>query len=225
MHQLFDNLHIDINRNIYVKDPTTSDLGIRIVCESLQMINDQGLEAFTIGKLAKKIGTTESSVYRYFENKHKILIYLMSWYWGYLEYKVVFAMSNLSTDEDRLLNALSAVMDSIEDDEMINFLSLSILRDVVVSESAKAYLTKEVDESNRVGYYAGYKKLVGRLADLVTAINPKFNYAHALISTVIEGFHHQLHFAGHLPALTDTPEGISGLRSFYLSLVLNTTKP
>ena len=119
MHQLFDNLHIDINRNIYVKDPTTSDLGIRIVCESLQMINDQGLEAFTIGKLAKKIGTTESSVYRYFENKHKILIYLMSWYWGYLEYKVVFAMSNLSTDEDRLLNALSAVMDSIEDDEMM----------------------------------------------------------------------------------------------------------
>ena len=47
-----------------------------------------GFESFTFKKLAAKIESTEASVYRYFENKHKLLIYLVSWYWNWVEYRL-----------------------------------------------------------------------------------------------------------------------------------------
>lgn len=40
------------------------------------MIYKTGYEAFTFKKLAEDIGTTEAGIYRYFENKYKLLVYL-----------------------------------------------------------------------------------------------------------------------------------------------------
>ena len=40
----------------------------------------RSVEEFTFRKLAQKINTTEASVYRYFENKHRLLIYILAWY-------------------------------------------------------------------------------------------------------------------------------------------------
>ena len=86
MESLFQSVRITINDKLYVKDPESSNLGKRIVEESILMINDFGFESFTFKKLGQKIGSNESSIYRYFENKHKLLLYLASWYWGWLEY-------------------------------------------------------------------------------------------------------------------------------------------
>ena len=89
MHELLKNIQIKVNDKIYIKDPESSDLGKSIIKHSIEMIHAMGMEAFTFKKLAIKLGTTESTVYRYFENKHKLLIYLISWYWGWLEYEMV----------------------------------------------------------------------------------------------------------------------------------------
>jgi hypothetical protein len=40
-----------------------------------------------------------------------------------------------------------------------------------------------------------------------------------LVSTIIEGAHHQRFFADHLPRLTDIVEGEDAVTSFYLQLV------
>jgi AcrR family transcriptional regulator len=73
-------IHIEVNPDLHLKNPDSSELGRRIVSISIEMIYELGFEAFTFRKLGEKIASPESSVYRYFENKHALLIYLVSWY-------------------------------------------------------------------------------------------------------------------------------------------------
>ena len=82
MGTLLSNLTLTIPENIYIKDPQSSKLGRRILEYSIQIIRKEGLEKFTFKKLADEIGSNESSVYRYFENKHMLMLYLNSWYWA-----------------------------------------------------------------------------------------------------------------------------------------------
>ena len=41
-----------------------------------------------------------------------------------------------------------------------------------------------------------------------------------LVSTIIEGAHHQRYFAEHLPSLTDVCEGEDAITTFYQKLAL-----
>ena len=63
---------------------------------SIQLIGRNGFEAFTFKKLAEDIGTTEAGVYRYFENKHRLLIYIVAWYWTWLQYQVMYQTNNIN---------------------------------------------------------------------------------------------------------------------------------
>jgi len=91
MQNLLNNFNIVINEKLYVKNPETSDLGKKIIEQSIILIDEIGFDAFTFKKLGEKIKSNESSIYRYFENKHKLLLYLSSWYWSWMEYKLVFS--------------------------------------------------------------------------------------------------------------------------------------
>ena len=39
---------------------------------------------------------------RYFENKHKILLYIINWYWNFISYKIVFGIQNKTNQVDKL---------------------------------------------------------------------------------------------------------------------------
>ena len=80
MNDLLSTVHIKVNEGIYLKDPDSSELGKGIVSEGLLLIDEIGLEKTTFKKLAQRLGTTEASIYRYFESKFKLLVYLTSWY-------------------------------------------------------------------------------------------------------------------------------------------------
>ncbi len=86
-----------MNEHLYLRNPDESDLGRRIITNSVRMIGEMGFESFTFKKLATEIETTEASVYRYFENKHRLLVYLITWYWSWLEYKVM--VSGVNTND------------------------------------------------------------------------------------------------------------------------------
>ena len=60
------SISIRVNENLYLKDPTSTEIGIKILVEGLEMINDIGFESFTFKKLAQSINTTEATIYRYF---------------------------------------------------------------------------------------------------------------------------------------------------------------
>lgn len=224
MQRLIGQIQIQVNEKVFLKDPSTSELGKKIISQSIILIDEIGLEGFTFRKLAKKLKTTESSIYRYFESKHKLLIYITSWYWGWMEYQLVFSTTNISLAEDRLKAAIQVLARDAADNEYIGHIDLSVLNRIVVSESSKAYLTKQVDSANKEGSYKGYKHLVARVSEIVLEINPLFKYPHTLISTIIEGIHHQKYFADHLPSLTDIKNNSDELGVFYADMALTYIK-
>ena len=90
---------------------------------------------------------------------------------------------------------------------------------IAVNESSKAYLTREVDDENKYGVFGAYKGLVQRVSDIILEINPDYQYPHMLVSTIIEGAHHQRFFADHLPRLTDVSDDHDAIVTFYSEMV------
>lgn len=210
-------IHIDVDEKLYVKDPNSSELGKSIVRNSIEMIDEMGFEAFTFRKLATKVGATEPSVYRYFESKHKLLLYLLAWYWNYMDYRLMLATTNIQSSRERLRMAIKLISQPMEKDPAFAHVDETALYRIVVSESSKVYLIKNVDEVNKEGLFMSYKRLCNRVASIVQEINPAYRFPRALISTVIESSHDQKYFAEHLPSLTDATNIAAGDASEFLT--------
>lgn len=217
-------IHIEISAKLYKKDPDSSELGRRIISNSIILINELGFENFTFKKLGVLISSNESSIYRYFESKHALLIYLTSWYWSWMEYKVVFATINIDSPYDRLEKSLDFLTQPVEVDNSISYVNEILLSEIIFSESLKAYHTTNVDVEYKKGCFNAYKKVIQRVSDIVLEINPKFLYPHMLISTVIEGAHQQKYFVEHLPSLTDLTQDKHAISEFYKKMVFNFLK-
>lgn len=224
MDRFLSNIEICVNPSIYLKDPGSSTLGKKIIKGSIELIFEIGFESFTFRKLAKAISSTEASVYRYFESKHKLLLYLTYWYWSWLEYRLVFSIANVENPIIRLERAIILVSKQIEEDGNFEHINEIKLYQIVISESSKVYLTKKVDEDNKLGSFSGYKQLVERISSIILEIKPNYKYPHMLVSTVIEGIHHQRYFTEHLPRLTDRIAGEDAITLFYKNMVLDTLK-
>ena len=220
MFELLSKVSIQVNDNIFLKNPESSELGRRIISGSIDLIDEMGFEVFTFRKLGQQINSTEASIYRYFENKHKLLLYLTSWYWGWLEYHLVFRTANIHSPYERLEKAIATLTEQLTDDNSFTHINKVKLYHILISESSKAYLTKAVDVENKEGFFTGYKKLVARVSEIILEINPDYKYPHMLVSTVIEGAHHQRYFAKHLPKLTDVVKGEDSITEFYKNIVL-----
>ena len=57
---------IRMNQKLFVKDPESTELGRKIIKESIFLIHQLGFEQFTFRKLADRIGSTEPAIYKYF---------------------------------------------------------------------------------------------------------------------------------------------------------------
>lgn len=203
MHRLLGNLKIQIPEQLFLKDPDSTELGRRIVQHSIGLVHELGFDAFTFKKLGLRIGSPESTIYRYFENKHKLLLYLINWYWSWLEYRLVFATINVEDAKERLEKSIRVVTEQVNEDSDFLHINEKLLHQIVLSESTKAFLTKEIDEENKQGYFKAYRRLINRITETVLEIKPGFKHPHTLVSTIIEGAHVQSYFSMHLPALTD----------------------
>ncbi|MGD1944740.1 MAG: TetR/AcrR family transcriptional regulator [Croceivirga sp.] len=202
MERLLQTVKIAINEKVFLKDPDSSELGKRIVEHSILLIDEIGFEGFTFKKLGERIGSNESSIYRYFENKHKLLVYLTSWYWGWLEYQLVFSTNSIADPIERLRQAISIVSKKTVEDHSYRHINEVLLNKIVVNESSKSFLTKEVDEENKQGYFGIYKRMVNRLEEMITAVNPNYGHASSLASTILESTLHQHFLMDHFPTLT-----------------------
>lgn len=210
-------IHIEVDDKLFLKDPNSSELGLNIIRHSIAMIDAIGFESFTFKKLAARIGATEPSIYRYFESKHKLLLYLLAWYWNWMDYKLMLATNNIDAAEERLKVAIKLISQPIErDDHFRNVDELALYR-IVVAESSKVYLNKEVDEVNKEGLFVSYKRLCNRVSAIVREINPEYRFPRALISTVVESSHDQKFFAEHLPSLTDVTNAESTNTTAFLT--------
>nr|WP_294774650.1 TetR/AcrR family transcriptional regulator [uncultured Flavobacterium sp.] len=221
MNSILSNLKIQVNEKIYVKDPETSTLGKKIIQESILLMDEVGFEDFTFKKLGERIGSNESSLYRYFENKHKLLLYLSSWYWGWMEYRMVLYTSNITDPLEKLKRAITIVTEKIEDDSATLHINESILNKIIIAEFTKTLLTKEVDEENKEGFFLIYKRVINRIIDIISEVNPNYAYGKSLASSIVEGSLHQHFLKDHLKTITNCNENNSPSQ-FYIDLAIKT---
>jgi len=224
MEELLSKVHIQINENIYLKNPESSELGRKIIKSSVDKIDELGFEDFTFRKLAMEINSPEASVYRYFESKHKLLLYLITWYWSWMEYRLVFNLANISSPEERLEKAITLLTEVVKEDGSFEHVNEVKLNRIVIAESPKTYLTRDVDVDNKAGIFMGYKQLVARVSNIILEINPSYIYPHMLVSNMIEGAHLQRYFVQHLPRLTDIVSNQDSIKEFYQDLIFKTIK-
>ncbi|MCB9194711.1 MAG: TetR/AcrR family transcriptional regulator [Flavobacteriales bacterium] len=218
------NISLKVCDKTYLKDPISSELGKKMLEESINLICDIGFEEFTFKKLACKIGSTEASMYRYFESKHHLLAYLFSWYWSWMEYSVMLKTMNIEDPEVRLRKVIKAITEVIEENTNFLFINEVKLFKIVASESSKVYLNKKVDEVNALGVFKHYKDFIEFVSQIILEINPLYKYPHMLVSTLIEGVHYQRYFTEHLPRLTDVVEGEDAVDVFYNEMVFKLIK-
>ena len=196
-------LHMRINEGLFLRNPEGSELGKKIIKHCIQMIHKNGFEAFNFKKLAEDIGTTEASVYRYFENKHKLLIYLTSWYWGWVEFQISFHTNNIIDPILKLKKVIKLLATTVEDDTQTSHVNESLLHQIVIAEGSKPYLTKQVAEDNIQHFFKPYKDLFDVIGKIILECNPQYKYPKSLASTIIEMAHFQNFFMYNLPSLTD----------------------
>ncbi|ULC58910.1 TetR/AcrR family transcriptional regulator [Flaviramulus sp. BrNp1-15] len=221
MKNLLSNLKIAVPEKIFVKDPESSTLGKRIIEHSIVLINDIGFDAFTFKKLGVLIGSNESSIYRYFESKHKLLLYLSSWYWGWIEYQLVIETHSISDKKEKLNKAIEIVSRTTKVDSTFSHINEILLNQIIINENSKSFLTKEVDQENKEGYFIIYKRVVHRLRDMISDVNSKYKYPSSLASTIIEGSLHQHFLRDHFKSITDC-KSASTPTNFFINLAQNT---
>lgn len=200
-------LRIKMNDKLFLRNPEESVLGKKIVKQGLDLINKMGFEDFTFKKLAIEINTTEASVYRYFENKHKLLVYLITWYWSFLEYKVVFSINNMIDTESKLKTIIKIITEEpVNGNASTDFISELEGYKLVILEGSKSYLTRRVNKDNKDRLFKPYKDLCERFSSIIKEYNPKYKFPHSLASTILEMAHSQKFFKQNLPSLTDFPK-------------------
>lgn len=203
MDKLLSTFKISVQESIYIKDPESSDLGKRIIEHSIELIDEIGFDAFTFKKLGARIGSNESSIYRYFDNKHKLLIYLTSWYWAWLEYQLVMETFSISDPIEKLKKAIHVISKTVTEDSNFTHIDEGILNRIIIEENSKSYLTKLVDQENQNGYFQSYKRLNVRLKDMISKVNSDYAFPASLASTIVETGIQQHFLRRHFPSITD----------------------
>lgn len=223
MDKLLSNIKISVPEKIFVKDPESSDLGRRIVEHSILLIDELGFEAFSFKKLGGRIGSNESSVYRYFENKHNLLLYLSSWFWSWKEHKLVLETYSIADPGQKLERAINIITRTIQEDTKFTHVNEVVLNKIIINENPKSFLTKEVDQENEQGYFVIYKRIINRLAEMILAVNNGYEFPKSLASSIVEGSLHQHFLGSHFKSITDCNESTSPT-SFFTDLTLKVLK-
>jgi AcrR family transcriptional regulator len=225
MRELLQAFRIQVNDKVFIKDPESSELGKKIIKGSINLMDESGYSNFTFRRLAEKIVSTEASISRSFESKHKLLLYLTSWYWSWMEYKLAFTLANINSPHIRLERAVRLVTGKVQVDGAFAYVDESRLERIIIAEGSKSFLHPSVDKANRDGAFLTYKSLVAQIGNIITEINPDYPYPHMLVSTVIEGAHLQRFFREHLPRLTDKIDGEDSISEFYNEMIFKTIAP
>ena len=195
-------LFFKLNDHLYVRDPQHTALGQNIINKGVELIDRLGFEQFTFKKLAEEIGSTEASIYRYFENKHRLLHYLTAWYWSWLEYRIDLATNSILNPEEKLRACIRVITEEKRLDPAFEFVDEEKLHRIVIAELDKTYLTKWVDIDNQEGLFLGFKSLCKKISTIISQVNPDYLFPQSLASITLLTAKQQLFFTQHLPSLS-----------------------
>lgn len=217
-------IYLKMNTGLFLRNPESTVTGKKIISTGVQLISEIGFEGFTFKKLAEAINSTEATVYRYFENKHKLLTYIVDWYWYWLDYQVVFHTNNIASAQEKL-SIIIAILTSQQpaNNAPENIIDRNHLHKIIITDSSKTYLTHLVSEHNKINFFKPYKDLCARIGNIILEVKPDYKFSKSLSSSMIELAHFQEYFMLNLPSLTDFGEekDLKSLQEFLKSLVFS----
>ena len=215
MNVVLKNMKPEICDSIFLKDPERSDLGRKILKEGVSLIDKIGFEAFTFKKLGERIQSNESSIYRYFENKHKLLLYLSSWYWSCIEFRLIFETANLEDPNHRLTKAIIVLTEDTSSEILGCNIKESTLKQIMISNFIKTFNLSELNNEDCI---KTYKRVILLLSEIIKEVNPYYSYPENLSINIVEGALHQHFLKQHFKTITNYSESVSPT-DFYLNMV------
>jgi hypothetical protein len=96
-----------------------------------------------------------------------------------------------------------------------------VLNNIIINENSKSFLTKEVDQENKEGYFVIYKRIISRLRDIIIENNSNYTFPSSLATTIVDGSLHQHFLKDHFSSITDC-KGKMKPSDFFTNLTLNT---
>jgi AcrR family transcriptional regulator len=196
-------LRFKINEKLFIRNPEGSELGNQIVKKAIDLIYNLGFEQFTFKKLAVEMNSTEATIYRYFENKHRLLLYILNWYWCYMEFLLMMKLQNVSDKKEKLTIIIDLLTHELSESENQYDYNKKYLNQIIIAESSKSYLIKDIVAINKEEVFKPYKDLCATIANVISENNASYKFPKSLSTTLIEASHHQQFFAENLPRLTD----------------------
>jgi AcrR family transcriptional regulator len=203
MDTLRTHVSMVIDKSLYTKDPMTSVIGQDIIRHAVEQIAANGLDQFTFRKLATSLKSTESTLYRYFQNKHQLATYLASYHWSLMEWRIAFATANIADHQTQFENALRELCLWVRDDQKKQILNEAKLQRFVLTAGFTTFLPLDLNKSDRISYTKAYSDLIHRIATIVRKSHPHIKSPEAFSTTIVESIHHQMYLQLHAPHLTD----------------------
>lgn len=129
-----------------------SDRQKEIVEVSLQLIAEEGIQGLTIKNLAKKIGFSESAIYRHFESKTEILLALLDLFKEITTQLFTEQVQSTESSLVRIGNLFMAHFSKFT--EMPSLVSVIFSEDIFRNEEALSKKVGEIVNKNVIGLQA-----------------------------------------------------------------------
>jgi hypothetical protein len=120
-----------------------------------------------------------------------------------MEFMVTFKLENVTDKKEKLKNIVFLLTHELSESNSPFDYNKKYLNQIVIAESSKVYLVKEVAEINKNEVFKPYKDLCAKIAEAISRYNPTYKFPRSLSTTLIETSHHQQYFSVYLPKLTD----------------------
>lgn len=217
MDSLTKNVELSIPTCLYLKNPRESKTGGHIISEAAAMIATGGIEQLTFKKLALRCGCTEATVYRYFENKHSLLLYVLNIFWIWQEYRMVLATQNIEDPMERLDHAIAVIARPEIPKDQGEFGEHVLL--TAIHEGVKIHLSRELRKEIDNGSMSAYHRLVQRLGALIRNYLPDYLFSEALSVTLLDNALQQLFFMKHFSGMAGKIQSHNSLEKYLKSLI------
>ena len=156
-------LNFKLPEKLFLKDPQESKYGRRLLSNAIELIDELGFEAFTFKKLGTKMESSEVSIYRYFENKHLLLLYLNCWYCEWVAYVLEIRTLNIQDAGEKLNRAIHCMIHANLESELTDYINEHQLFQIIMKESSKTYHISDVDKEKNMAYSSPTEILLQKL--------------------------------------------------------------
>lgn len=120
-----------------------------------------------------------------------------------MEYLVDVRLQNITNKKEKLQQIIALLTEELPGSTDEFDYNKKYLNQIVIRESSKVYLVKDVKEINKDDVFKPYKDLCAHIASIISEYNPNYKYPRSLCTSLIETSHDQQFFIANLPRLTD----------------------